>query len=409
MIEEICKHIAGQREAVIELQRGLTAIPALGPDNAGEGEVKKASFAAGLLEKLPGVNLAWYNAPDPRVPCGYRPNLTAVLPGRDPGKTLWIISHLDIVPPGEAGLWDSDPYALRVEGDYVFGRGVEDNNQGLVSSVLALTALCELGVTPPVNYGLMIVSDEETGSVYGLEYLVREHPELFKPGDLYLIPDFGLPNSELVEVAEKSLFWLRITVHGKQCHASTPEEGVNSLAAASAFIVRLYKLRDLFPKSDPLFKPANSTFEATKKEANVENVNTIPGRDVFCMDCRVLPDYDVADVFAAIRGIGDEVAGLTGTRIEYEVIQSHQARPATPADSEIVRKTLAAVKKVYGNSPKPMGIGGGTVAAVLRERGLPAVVWATWIANAHQPNECSRISKTIGDGQVMAEVLMDES
>jgi len=46
-----------------------------------------------------------------------------------------------------------------------------------------------------------------------------------------------------------------------------------------------------------------ATFEPTKKEANVGNINTIPGEDVFCMDCRVLPEYDLKDVLAAIREI----------------------------------------------------------------------------------------------------------
>jgi len=409
MRDDILRHIQEQRETVISLQRDLTAIPALGPDNGGEGERKKADYAIRLLEKLPGVSVRQFGAPDPRVPCGHRPNIAAVLPGKDTSKTLWIISHLDIVPPGDLSLWQSDPYTLRVEGDDVFGRGVEDNNQGLVSSYLVLGALCDAGVTPPVNYGLMIVADEETGSRYGLEYLVDNHPELFGPRDLHLIPDFGLPDSELVEVAEKSIFWLKITVHGKQCHASTPDEGINSLAAASLFIVRLHKLGELFPKTDPLFKPANSTFEPTKKEANVENVNTIPGRDIFSMDCRVLPDYDLNDVLAAIRAIGGEIEALTGARIEYEVVQANQAKPATPVDSEIVRKTLAAVREIYHNNPKPCGIGGGTVAAVLRAKNIPAVVWATWYANAHQPNERASISKTIGDAQVMASILFDES
>ncbi|MBF0514227.1 MAG: M20 family metallo-hydrolase, partial [Desulfovibrionaceae bacterium] len=405
MRDDILRHISEQRETVIDLQRDLTAIPALGPDNGGEGEGAKADYVARLLEKLPGVSVRRYEAPDPRAPSGRRPNLAAVLPGRDASKTLWIISHLDIVPPGDLGLWRSDPYVLRVEGDDVFGRGTEDNHQGLVSSYLTLKALIDTGVTPPVNYGLMIVADEETGSRFGLEYLVDNHPELFGPRDLYLIPDFGLPDSELVEVAEKSIFWLRITVNGKQCHASTPDEGVNSLAAASLLIVRLHKLAELFPKTDPLFKPANSTFEPTKKEANVENVNTIPGRDVFSMDCRVLPDYDLGEVFAAIREIGAQIEALTGVRIEYEVVQANQAKPATPVDSEIVQKTLRAVKAVYNNNPKPQGIGGGTVAAVLRAKNIPAVVWATWYANAHQPNERASISKTIGDAQVMATIL----
>ena len=43
------------------------------------------------------------------------------------------------------------------------------------------------------------------------------------------------------------------------------------------------------------------------KEANVPNVNTIPGDDVFCLDCRVLPTVKLTDVEAKIAAICDTV------------------------------------------------------------------------------------------------------
>jgi len=209
----------------------------------------------------------------------------------------------------------------------------------------------------------------------------------------------------MIEVAEKSMLWLKVTVSGKQCHASSPEEGVNTLVAAAAFILRITKLHDMFPAVDKLFSPANSTFQPTKKEANVENVNTIPGRDVFYVDCRVLPQYDLADVLKAIESMGQEITATYGVGIRYDVVQQEQAAPATPVDAEIVTRMLAAVKAVYGGNPRPMGVGGGTVAAYLRRAGHDAAVWATWVPNAHQPNERSLISTNLGDAKVVARAL----
>ena len=202
------------------------------------------------------------------------------------------------------------------------------------------------------------------------------------------------------------MLWLKIVINGRQCHASTPEAGVNTLAAAALFILKIPKLHERFDAKNPLFHPANSTFEPTKKEANVDNINTIPGRDVFYVDCRVLPEYSLDDVLAAIRDLGREVAAACGVTIDYEVVQQEQAAPATDVTAPIVTRLMPAIRATYGGDPRPMGIGGGTVAAYLRRRGYPAVVWATLEHNAHQPNERSSIAKTIGDAKVMARVLL---
>jgi succinyl-diaminopimelate desuccinylase len=405
MSEAVLAYLDGCREAVIELQRGLVAIPALGPDNGGEGEAAKYAYVRDYLQGLGFADIRDIPAPDARVPGGQRPNLAAVLPGMDASRTLWVIAHLDIVPPGDLALWTSDPYRLVVDGDLIFGRGVEDNHQALVSAAMVAGGLKATGGVPPINFGLVCVADEETGSKYGLDYILKAAPELFKPTDLILVPDSGLPDGSMIEVAEKSMFWLKVTVLGKQCHASVPGQGVNTLVAAADFILRVRGLKDDFPATDAMFDPPVSTFEPTKKEANVENVNTVPGRDVFYVDCRVLPVYQVDAVYARLKAIGETVAGRHGVRIEYEVVQMEQATAPTDPESEIVTRLRRAIREVYDVSARPMGIGGGTVAAYLRRRGLPAAVWAKIMHNAHQPNEHASISNCIGDAKVMARLL----
>ncbi len=405
MLAAIHRHIESSAQFIIDLQRALVAIPALGPLNGGPGEKDKAEFLKPYLKDMGFAEVRELRAPDPAVPCGYRPSLAAIVPGANRAKTFWVISHTDIVPPGDLALWDSDPYTLKVDGDILIGRGVEDNHQGVVSSLVLAKALLDLKSTPALNFGVLLVADEETGSKYGLDYVVKHHPELFGPDDLFLVPDFGEPNSEMIEIAEKSMLWLKVVVEGKQCHASTPKAGINSLLAASAFITRVPSLHQRFPLQDPLFDPPHSTFQPTKKEANVENINTIPGRDVFYLDCRVMPGYDLDDIMAAIHELGDEVEREHGVSIRYEYVQREQAAPPTPADSEIVTLLVAAVRAVYHNEPKLQGIGGGTVAAYLRRAGHKAAVWSTLMHNAHQPNERSSISCTLKDAKVMATML----
>ncbi len=406
MLQAIFKNIDSSRDYLIDVQRALVSIPALSPQNNGQGEKEKASWLKKHLEELGFQDIREFRAPDTEAPCGYRPNLVALLPGKDTQRTFWIISHIDVVPPGDLSLWTSDPYTLQVTGDTLTGRGVEDNHQGLLSSLLVAKALLENALPPTVNLGLLLVADEETGSHFGLEYITENHFDLFAEQDLVLVPDYGSPTGDEIEIAEKSMCWLKITVLGQQCHASTPQQGNNSLTAAADFILKLRKLYEIYNRENQLFTPPYSTFEATKKEANVENVNTIPGKDIFYLDCRVLPEYNLHEVLEQMASMSLEIEKKWDVHISIEPIQFEQAAPATPLDAPIVTAMMQAVHAVYQNTPRPVGIGGGTVAALLRKKGLPAVVWSCLEHTAHQPNEQSSITRTINDAKVMASALM---
>ncbi|MGM0645013.1 MAG: M20 family metallo-hydrolase [Thermodesulfobacteriota bacterium] len=396
-----------QHDTIIDLQRELVARPALGPENGGQGEQEKAEFLTQRLKEMGLEEVQVLSAPDARVDSGSRPSIAARVTGTDPSQTIWFIAHTDVVPAGDASLWDSDPFTLRQEGDLLYGRGVEDNHHGLIAALLAAQALLHEGVRPTVNCGLLLVADEETGNAFGLEYLLREHSDLFGPADQFLVPDFGVEDGSTVEVAEKGMLWLKCTVHGRQCHASSPEQGVNSFVGACALALRLRELYTHFNAQDPLFAPPYSTFEPTKKEANVPNVNTIPGRDVFYLDCRVLPQYDLDEVLTLARREADSVETAYNVRVELETVHRESA-PGTDPQAPIVQKLLTALHKVRGINGQIKGVGGGTVAAYLRRANRPAVVWSTLLHNAHQPNEHTKISNIIADAKVMAALLVDE-
>jgi succinyl-diaminopimelate desuccinylase len=396
--------IDAKRDLAVELQRELTALPALAPENDGTGEKEKAHKLAEWLVRLGLPEPLGVAAPDPRVPGGERPNLVVTLPGRTKDRSLWIMSHLDIVPPGEAKLWSSDPYRLVVDGDRLVGRGVEDNQQGLVASVLAAVALQELGLEPATTVRLLFVSDEETGSAHGVQHVLAAAPHLFTTADAALVPDHGAADGSEIEIAEKSILWLRFTTKGRQCHASTPEKGVNAFAAGSLLVVRLGELAGRYPAGDPLFDPPVSTFTPTKKEANVPNVNTLPGEDVFYLDSRILPHYDLDGVMAHIRTIADGVENEYGVTIAIETVQ-RASSPATPADAPLVTALGRAVTEVYGVKARTVGIGGGTVGAFLRRKGIATVVWSRLDGTAHQPDESCQLSNLLGDSLVMASLM----
>lgn len=391
---------------MVRFQSELVACPALGPDNGGQGEAKKAELIKNWLSLLEPDELIEADAPDSRVESGRRPNLIARFKGQGRGRVS-VLSHMDIVPPGELSLWDSDPYVLRRDGDRLYGRGVEDNHHGLTASYFAIKALRDEGLTPAYDAALMFVADEETGSVYGLSHLLKTRPELFSPKDLIIVPDAGHEDGTMIEIAEKSMLWLKFTVRGRQCHASTPHQGANTLRASARMITALDKaLPQAFDAQNKLFSVPACTFEPTKKEANVPNVNTIPGEDVFFFDARVLPQYSLEAVKAKAEEVAKAVAAESGVRVKVETAYQVQAPLATPADAPVVKALARGVAEVHGREARPMGIGGGTVAAFFRAKGLPAAVWSTIPENAHAPNEFTLVSYLIADAKVLAHIFL---
>jgi succinyl-diaminopimelate desuccinylase len=398
-------------EEVVELQRSLVAIPALSPsynpDPEHCGEMRKIEFLKSYLQKCGVKDLTEINAPDDRVPGGVRPNLIARVKGKSSDRTLWVMAHADVVPPGDMDKWNSNPYELRVDGDHIFGRGVEDNQQGIVAGVMAVRALLETGTVPSCDMALLIVADEECGSEFGIQHVLKKvNP--FKPDDLIIVPDGGAADGSEIEIAEKGILWAKLKITGVQCHASTPDRGKNAMRAGGHLIVALDRLHEIFNRTDEVFDPPQSTFEPTKKEPNVPNINTIPGDDVFYLDCRVLPVYPIADVLTKIREICDEVAKEFDVEISVGTEQQEDAAPATSMDAPIVAKLQDAIKEVYGIDARPIGVGGGTVAAYLRRQGLPCVVWSRMDETMHGPNENASISNILGDAKVFAHVALSK-
>ncbi|MBI4861897.1 MAG: M20 family metallo-hydrolase [Candidatus Riflebacteria bacterium] len=400
--QSILGRIDRYEDLAIDLQRGLVSIPAIAPSNGGTGELDKAEWLQERLEELPFDRLERLDAPDPAAKGGVRPNLVARWNGLDPDRTLWIVGHLDVVPPGQLGLWKTDPFALRVEGRRLYGRGVEDNHQGMIAAILAARSLMQEKLRPPTNLALLFAADEETGNRFGTDFLVDHYPEMFGKHDSFIVPDCGKADATLVEISEKSVLWLRIRTLGRQSHAAVPERGRNALVAASDLIVKLHELRHRFDKVDPLFVPPTSTFVATKREANVPNINTIPGEDVFYMDCRILPGYTIAEVMGALEDLSRPIARKYQVAFEFDPVYVFESAAPTPVESPVVREVMGAIQTVYGVRSTPAGIGGGTMAANFRRLGLSAAVFSRVENTAHQPDECCNLDNLLGDAKVFA-------
>jgi len=408
MKEKIFAFIDNSAALALELETRLCEHPAISPDSGGEGELDKCEFLEGWLKAQGITRLERYDAPDARAKNGVRPSLVATIPGKDDDSRFWIMSHIDVVPPGEASLWHSDPWKLVVVegGKKIIGRGVEDNQQGLTSSVIAALALVKQGIVPTRTVKLLFAADEENGSVYGIRWLIANQSGLFRKGDLVLIPDSGDETGSAIEIAEKSHVWVKFTTRGVQTHAAAPDQGANAYLAGADLTVRLhYGLSEKFPEHDPLFTPDYSTFQPTKKEPNVPNINTVPGEDVFYYDMRILPQHPVDEVFREVDRIKAEVEKKHGVTITYDIGQRNESPPTSP-DSPLVKFLSKNVEEVYKVKTVNVGIGGGTFAAFLRKEGIDSAVWARISHTAHQPNEYALLDNILGDAKVMALMMV---
>lgn len=404
--EKVTKKLEACRDEMIEMQKKLIPIQAIAPESGGKGETEKADFLVPFLKKY-FDSIVECHAPDKRVPDGSRPNYIATIEGKNTSKTLWLMAHLDVVPAGDEKAWATPPFEAVVKDGKIYGRGSEDNNQGIVSSLFTVKAFKECGVTPSINIGVLLVSDEENGSqTYGAQYVLEKKASTFKKDDLIIVPDGGDPKGEEIVVAEKSISWLKITTTGRQSHAAYPYKGINAHRAGAHLIVMTDELRkNKYTESNSIFDPPISTIEPTKKEANVPNVNTLPGEDVFYFDCRMLPAVKHESFLNDIKDLCSKIERQFGVKIKIDIPVSVQS-PPTPNDAPVVRVLQAAVEDILKRKANLIGIAGGSVCGKIRNWGFFAVAYSNTNTLYHQPNEFCTIDNLITDAKIWAHVAL---
>jgi succinyl-diaminopimelate desuccinylase len=400
--QNIFSEIEKQKDRMAQALMEIIRVPAIAPENLGDGELKKAEKLTQILESVGFDKIERFDAEDERVPSKKRPNIVASYYGENRAERLWIMTHLDIVPPGEESLWTiTKPFEPTIKEERLYGRGSEDNGQSMIASIFAVEALKNSGVKPKRTVALAFVADEEQGSKYGIQHLINQ--ELFNKDDLIVVPDSGKEDGSFIEIAEKSALWLKVRTIGRQTHASRPDKGLNAHRIGMEYALALDKmLHEKYSLRNEYFDPPESTFEPTKKDKNVDAVNIVPGEDVVCFDFRVLPNYSIDEILSDTRGLADEFKRKTGATIEIEVLHKTVAPKPTDANARIVTMLKEAIGQVRGVEPKAGGIGGGTCAAFFRKIGVPAVVWSTIDETAHQPNEYAKIENLVNDTKVFA-------
>ena len=373
---------------IIEIAKELIPLKAISPESGGEGESDRAKYLSSKLKEWK-IRHKLYTYRDKSGIL--RPNIVASAGKR--GETITVVAHTDTVVAGDLNEWKTNPFSAVVKNRRIYGRGTEDNGTGIIAGLLALKSIS--GSDHDYNIKLVLAADEEVGSEYGVQALIKNG--VLTSDRMFLVPDWGTKTGSDIEVAEKGRLWLRFTIKGKQTHASTPDRGLNAAKLGSRLALAIdADLHKRFGARNPIFDPTASTFEITKREANVESINIIPGKDVFYMDMRILPEYEPDRVLKAVSNL------IIKSKMDVKLDVIEKSDPSKIGEKSRMLPMLSeSIRQVLGVSPKKVGIGGGTVAAYLRQAGKDAVVWGIEDGMAHEPNEYVSIDNIIKSVRVI--------
>ncbi len=395
--DRISDEIDSSKTEMVKTLSKVISIKSVSAKSGGTGETDRANFLESVLKNW-GIKTKRYTYKDDTSTD--RPSIVARIGESE--RTIWIVAHIDTVSEGDLSAWKTDPYKAAIVGDKVYGRGTNDDGQAIISGMYALRALKESKAILRYNYGLVLVANEEEGSTYGMQKLMKEG--IFAKQDMFVVPDWGRTDGSYAEIGEKGVLWVKITIEGEQTHASTPQNGKNAFRYMIHLLDQVDRLlHKKYAKRNKLFNSDRSTFEMTKHEKNVDSVNILPGKDVAYIDCRVLPGYRFDDVVRDIKSVASRKE-FRPVKITIETPQRQGPAPITKKDSEIIKLLARSLKDLRGIDLKFEGIGGSTIAAYPRMAGMQAIVWLTADEDklAHVPNEYAKISDMVNDAKALA-------
>jgi len=293
-----------------------------------------------------------------------RPNYIGRIGSGEP--SVAIISHMDVVPPGEG--WTHHPFQPYENEGKIYGRGALDNKGCLAASWAGIKALLKTGLKFKGTIYFCAVSDEEMGSDYGVEYIVEKG---FKP-DYAIVPDSGSIDKAII--GEKGAAWFDLESFGKQSHGSTPELGINAIIKVSKLISNFEKF-DFNLKYDPRFTPPT---------INVGMVSGGNAPNIVASRCKVTLDirYPVGITEGMIlKRMSDEIDVLKKKDKEVDIRLGEVTTRHYPHIIENNSRLIDAFKNTAKEIGMPMEFetsAGITVAKILNLNGIPAI--------AHSPD-----------------------
>jgi len=151
-------------------------------------------------------------------------------------ETLGILVHLDVVDPGDLQKWTRDPFEGYFDGEFIWGRGAEDNKGSVIMALYAMRALLDLKIPLKKKIQLIIGTQEEVVWT-DMDNFKRHFP----------LPDYGFtPDGSFpIQNREKGYADIRMNFEGSSTEdfpvyleSFSSGESTNSIPSHAEAVVR---------------------------------------------------------------------------------------------------------------------------------------------------------------------------
>jgi succinyl-diaminopimelate desuccinylase len=315
------------------------------------------------------------------------PLLVAEVGASEPGAPCVVFhGHLDVVP-GQPGQFEP-----RVEGDRLIGRGAYDMKGGLAAMMCALK---DLEGQDRVRVRFVCVPDEESEDLD--ERATDAFVGMGLGGDFAIT---GEPTDLHIGVEAKGVLVMRINVHGRSAHSSTPWLGDNAILKATDVFRTIETLPFGRESSEMFDRPSINVGRIEGGDA----LNKVPDHCTMWVDVRYLPGQDPAEILEQVGAIRD---------IDVERTFIHPPVSVSPGNP-FVRALRDAVSRSTRGETLSVGRDGASEAAAFIRAGIPAVEFGPSGAGHHGPEEwvslagLARYRRALGDFVRILPISLEE-
>jgi acetylornithine deacetylase len=223
--------------------------------------------------------------------------------GKRPGPTLALVSHLDVVPPGEG--WTRDPFVPAIEAGLLYGRGSGDAKASVAAMLTAARDVAEAG---RLSRGRLLVI-----LGYGEETRHTTMPEAVRAAGQIDAAVIGEPTNLEFAVAQRGLMMIDLVARGTQRHAAyAAEDGeftnaLELLAGDLALLPALCRQRPHPVLGHPTITP-------TMLNSGVSR-NVTPPVATAILDVRSTPAWSHQELATAIRSAVASEVIVTSERL----------------------------------------------------------------------------------------------